>query len=207
MEETEAGGRGQEGPRPEDAPRFSSEPADQFGAKIRQLRAGRAWSLEQLAAASGVSRSMLSQIERQEANPTLAVAVRIARALGTQLAELLESSAAEPSIEVIRAGDRAYHYRSDEEVQIRTLSPLHLEKDVEFYEVRLRPKAALRSMAHYRGAREFITVQQGKVRVQSGDEEATLAAGDSANYRADVAHVIENLSARDARVFLVVIYM
>lgn len=183
------------------------ESVDRFGAKIRQLRTGRSWSLEQLAAASGVSRSMLSQIERQEANPTLAVAVRIARALGTPLAELLESSSPEPAIEVIRADDHSFHYRSDEQVRIRTLSPLHLEKDVEFYEVSLKPRAALESAAHYRGTREFLTVQQGKIRVRSGADEVVLATGDSANYRADVQHVIENLTPREARLFLVVIYV
>ena len=60
------------------------EPADainrHLGSRVKHLRAGRGWSLEALSAASGVSRSMLSQIEREQANPTLAVTLRIARA-------------------------------------------------------------------------------------------------------------------------------
>src|SRR5690606_12998305 len=124
--------------------------------RVRALRKERAWSLEQLAAASGVSRSMLSQIERNEANPTLAVTFRIAQAFGMTVGELLEAPGAQSSIQVIRSTDRAHMFRSDPDCQIRTLSPLNLEKDVEFYEIRLAPGGALRSAAHFAGTREYL---------------------------------------------------
>jgi transcriptional regulator with XRE-family HTH domain len=100
--------------------------------RVRELRAERGWSLEALARASGVSRSMLSQIERNQANPTLAVALRIARAFDVSIGELVHSAGATSAIQVVRAGDRAYHYRSDQDCRIRTLSPLHLVKFVFF---------------------------------------------------------------------------
>jgi transcriptional regulator with XRE-family HTH domain len=174
--------------------------------RVRQLRAERGWSLEALSQASGVSRSMLSQIERNQANPTLAVTLRIARAFGISLGDLITSPGASSLVEVIRANDHAYHYRSDENCCIRTLSPLHLEKDVEFYEVRLQPGGALRSSAHFKGTREFLTVQKGRVRVQSGTDREDLDPGDSASYRADVEHALFNVGRGDAIVFLVDIY-
>lgn len=177
-----------------------------LGGRVKQLRAERGWSLEALARASGVSRSMLSDIEREQANPTLAVTLRIARAFGLSLAELLESPGASAAITVIRAGDRAYLYRSDPDVQIRTLSPLHLEKDVELYEIRLPTGGALRSAPHYEGTREFLAVQKGQVRVESAGDAESLGAGDSATYRADVPHAILNSGRGEAVVFLVVIY-
>jgi mannose-6-phosphate isomerase-like protein (cupin superfamily) len=97
-------------------------------------------------------------------------------------------------------------FRSDKQHQIRTLSPLDLEKDVEFYEVVLRVGGALRSKAHYEGTREFLTVQKGHVRVESDDASVDLAEGDSATYRADVAHALINAGTCDAVVFLVDIY-
>jgi transcriptional regulator with XRE-family HTH domain len=174
--------------------------------RVRQLRTGRGWSLEALAAASGVSRSMLSQIERNQANPTLAVTLRIARAFDVSLGELVMSEKAASAIQVVRANDKAYHYRSDQDCEIRTLSPLHLEKDVEFYEVRLKQGGALRSAAHYQGTREFLTVQKGRVRVESAADRDELDPGDSATYRADVAHAIVNVGRGDAILFLVDIY-
>ncbi len=174
--------------------------------RVRQLRTEKGWSLEALAQASGVSRSMLSQIERNQANPTLAVTLRIARAFEVSLGELVGSESAASSIQVVRASDRAYHYRSDQDCQIRTLSPLHLEKDVEFYELRLPPGGALRSAAHFQGTREFLTVQKGHVRVESGGDKDDLDPGDSASYRADVEHAIVNTGRTDAVMFLVDIY-
>jgi len=177
-----------------------------LGGRVRQLRLERGWSLEALARASGVSRSMLSEIERDQANPTLAVTLRIARAFGMNLGELIEMPGATSAVTVIRADDRAYHYRSDAHCQIRTLSPLNLEKDVEFYEVQLKPGGALRSAAHFAGTREFLTVQKGQVRVESAEDAETLAPGDSASYRADVPHAIVNTGKGEAVLFLVDIY-
>lgn len=174
--------------------------------RIHQLRQDRGWSLDVLSRASGVSRSMLSQIERELANPTLAVTVRIASALGLSMAELVDQASPAPGIEVIRADDRSHIFRSDQNCSIRTLSPLHLEKDVEFYEVLLQPGGALRSAAHFEGTREFLTVQKGRVTVVSGDETTELNRSDSASYRADVPHEIRNSSRAAAQVFLVVIY-
>src|SRR5688500_18553955 len=131
--------------------------------RVRELRKKKGWTLEQLSAACGVSRSMLSEVENGRANPTVAVAYRIAQAFGMSLGDLVDAPASTPRIDVIRAGDRAYHYRSDRDCRIRTLSPLHLEKSVEFYELVLRPGGALRSAPHFVGARELLTIQRGNV--------------------------------------------
>jgi transcriptional regulator with XRE-family HTH domain len=177
-----------------------------LGERVNQLRTARQWSLDRLATASGVSKSMLSQIERQQTNPTLAVTLRIAQAFGMSLADLVESPAISSAIQVIRAEDRTYHYRSDRLVRIRTLSPLNLEKDVEFYEVQLEPRGVLRSSGHFQGTREFLTVERGTVRIESGRDTETLQLGDSANYQADIEHALVNVGKEEAVVFLVVIY-
>src|SRR5687768_14402993 len=175
--------------------------------RVRDLRKKRGWTLEEMSAACGVSRSMLSEIERSRANPTLAVAFRIAQAFGMSLGQLVESPNATPRVDVIRADDRTYHFRSDRHCRIRTLSPLHLEKSVEYYEIVLKPGGALRSAPHFEGARELLTVQRGTARVRSADDSADLAAGDSAHYPADVAHAIENTGDQEAIIFLVVTYL
>jgi len=177
-----------------------------LGARVKQLRAERRWSLEALASASGVSRSMLSQIEREKANPTLVVTMRIAQAFGMSLGELVQMPTASSNVTVIRADDRAYHYRSDKFCRIRTLSPLNLEKDVELYEVLLEPGGALRSAPHFEGTREFLTVQKGQVRVESAGDKELLHVGDSTTYRADVPHAIINTGKGEALVILVDIY-
>ena len=178
---------------------------DRLCARVKLLRAERGWTLEQLATESGVSRAMLSQIERGQANPTFAVAYRIAGSLGLSRAELVEEPEVE-TIEVIRADDSAYQFRDEGDCQIRGLLPRHLEKEVEFYELRLRPGNSLESAAHLKETREFLTVQAGELEVISGESRARLAEGDSAYYPADVKHTIVNVGDADATAFLVAVY-
>lgn len=187
-------------------PETNDELSLQLSERIRKLRTERKWSLEALAQSSGVSRSMLSQIERNEVNPTLAVLLSIARAFGVNLSDLIETADPAPRLHVIRANDPQYHYHTAPDHSLRTLSPLNLEKEVEFYEVQLEANGALRSAAHYKGTREFLTVQKGKVRVESAGQSADLYKGDSISYQADVPHAILNLGNSPAQVFLVVLY-
>jgi transcriptional regulator with XRE-family HTH domain len=185
----------------------TSEPVHQVVCdRVRDMRKSRGWTLEQLASLSGVSRSMLSQIERGGANPTLGVAYRIAQAFGLSLGDLVDTPKPGPRIDVIRADDRSFLFRDDSLIRIRTLSPLHLEKDVEFYELTLRPGGVLTSSPHYEGTREFMTVEEGHVRVTSAAESVELRKGDSCHYPADVPHEIANLGESAAVAFLVDIY-
>lgn len=179
---------------------------ENLGRRVKKLRSDRGWSLEELANVSGVSKSMLSEIEREKANPTLSVTYRIASAFGLNLQELIETSESASAIQVIRSTERSQVYRSDKQCEIRTLSPLNLEKEIEFYQVTLKPKGELRSQPHYEGTREFLTVEHGTVRIESGKDTADLANHDSATYRADIPHAIVNTGSQQAVVFLVVIY-
>jgi transcriptional regulator with XRE-family HTH domain len=174
-----------------------------LGDRVRSLRSQRSWSLEELAAVSGVSRSMLSQIERNETNPTVAVALAIAKALGVSIDELAHEPGESSPLEVIKGTDSHYVYRSDESCRIRTLSPLSAHRELEFYEIELPAGGELRSAAHFTGTREYLTVREGKVEVQSGEHTAKLDAGDSVAYPADVVHAIVNLGADTAVTYLI----
>jgi len=188
-----------------------SEGANPFCDRVRELRQKKNWSLEELATASGVSRSMLSQIERHRVNPTVAVAQGIAQAFGVPLGALVDGPAYTPALDVIRANDRTYRFRTQtgserSTCEIRTLSPLHLEKRVEFYELRFVAGSGLRSSPHFTGTREILTVTQGTLRVTSGKESCRLGAGDSVFYHADVPHAIENIGRGTAVAFLIDLY-
>lgn len=188
-------------------PSQAAEPLSQLVCdRVRSLRKSKGWTLEQLASLSGVSRSMLSQIERGAANPTLGVAFRIAQAFGMTLGDLVESPQPRAKIDLIRAADRGYLFRDDDQCRIRTLSPLHLEKEVEFYELTLKAAGSLVSNPHVADTREFLAIEKGSVRVSSADETVEMQPGDSAHYPADVSHRIDNAGEGEAVAFLVVIY-
>jgi transcriptional regulator with XRE-family HTH domain len=179
---------------------------ERLARRVRELRRERHWSLDKLSLACGVSRSMLSQIERSEANPTLAVTSAIADGFGLSLGELVDEPGASPSMHTVRASDPKYVLRSDAHCAIRALTPLRFEGDLELYEVRLEPGQALRSEAHKPGTREIVVVQEGQVNVESGNQAITLEPGDTVSYRADIPHAIVNPGRRPGIVLLVDAY-
>jgi transcriptional regulator with XRE-family HTH domain len=176
-----------------------------FGARVRELRTARKWSLQSLSQASGVSRSMLSEIERGEANPTLALALAISRALGTRLGELVDGGQ-ESSLQVVRHNDPMYDYRNDDACRIRTLSPLEADRTIEYYCLDFARGGELRSQPHSTGTREIVYVDVGRVRIESGGDGVVLTAGDSVTFPADVPHAIVNVGRSRARAYLVDVF-
>jgi transcriptional regulator with XRE-family HTH domain len=177
-----------------------------LGERVSQLRQEQGLTLDQLAAASGVSRSMLSQIERGRANPTLAVTQRIARTFGISIGELVDDPGAGSAIEVVRGDDPGSLFRADGECELRTLSPLQFEKNIEFYAIILQPGAARASAAPFEGTREMFTVTDGEAEVCAGGSAIQLDRGDTGHYRADVAHSIRNRGTGPLTGYLVVSY-
>ena len=175
-----------------------------IGGRVRAARKRAGMTLDVLAKTSGVSKAMLSQIEQNKANPTVVVLYNVATALNVELADFLGQTGPKPSINVIRADNERYRFISTDEVSIRTLSPLRMEKDVEFYEVVLHAHGALESESHFRDTEELVTVARGRVTLRSAGQEAVLRKGDSAHYLADVAHTLRNMNKSDSVVYLVV---
>jgi transcriptional regulator with XRE-family HTH domain len=173
-----------------------------FGARVRELRQERRWSLEALAHASGVSRSMLSEVERGEASPTLSLAIAIARALGTRLGDMVDGGH-ESELHVVRHNDPAYDYRTEGDCQIRTLSPLVPDRTIEYYRLDFTRGGELRSQPHFTGTREIVYVDVGRIRVESGGDDVVLTAGDSVTFAADVPHAIVNVGRSRARAYLI----
>lgn len=178
----------------------------QLGAKVHKLRQNRKLTLDSLSKLAGVSKAMLSQIEQDKVNPTVAVMMKIASALQVSISELLDQPAKQGIMRVIRNDDPEYTYRSDKYCNIRTLSPLSLEKSIEFYNVSIEPNGVIKSEPHFPGTEEILHVTHGKVCVTSGNESIELNRGDSAHYRADTEHCITNISRSRSEFFLVVKY-
>lgn len=175
---------------------------DRLASALRDARRARGLSLDAVAKLSGVSRSMVSQIERGESSPTVATLWNLTQALQVDFAGLLESRAASP-IEVIRAAAAPTIAGRGEGVKIRILSPPETVGTHEVYELTFTAHGRLISDAHSPGCREHLTVIEGSLRVASGDDHDSLAIGDTARYPADRPHRIE-AGDHPARALLIV---
>lgn len=166
-----------------------SEIHDRLAASLREARKARGLSLDAVAKLSGVSRSMVSQIERAESSPTVATLWNLTQALQVDFAGLLEGRG-DVGIEVVRAGAAPVIGGRGKGVSIRILSPAEAVGDYEVYDLRFAAEGVLDSEPHTAGCREHLTVIEGQVRVVSGEETQVLAVGDTARYRADRSHLI-----------------
>lgn len=179
-----------------------SEIHDRLAASLRDTRKARGLSLDAVARISGVSRSMVSQIERGESSPTVATLWNLTQALQVDFAGLLETKP-KPGIEVVRADAAPVINGRGVGVRIRILSPGEAVGEHEVYDLSFDPGGQLDSEAHSPGCREHLTVIEGVLLVRSGDDEDRLGPGDTARYPADRAHHIRSAGAA-ARAILIV---
>ena len=178
--------------------------APEIGPIVQRERKKRGLTLEQLAALSSVSKSMLSQIERSQANPTFAVLWSLTRALNIDLAQLLGGGGGGAptqagAVEVIPASYTPEFKNADGTCRLRTLSPPELAGRTEWYEVEMAPAGSLDSAAHASGAFEHFTAFTPGFEITSGQSVRTLNTGETARYPADVPHRIRNTSGKSAR--------
>jgi XRE family transcriptional regulator, regulator of sulfur utilization len=176
----------------------ASELALRVAASLRGFRSGRDLSLDELAAKSGVSRAALSQIESGRTNPTLGVLWKIAVGLELPFHDLLGADEQE-SAHLLRSNDSLPLKSADGRIETRLISPGKSSPDLELYEIRLQPKAILRSEPHAARTSETLVVLVGSLRLQVGSSTYELGSGDSAFFRADVPHAYENPSGRETR--------
>jgi transcriptional regulator with XRE-family HTH domain len=177
-----------------------------LGPRLQQIRKRRKLTLDDLAVMSGVSRSMLSQIERGQTNPTFSTLWNLTRALGLDLSDLVKghSGRQAPSITILPVHFTPEIRTEDGSCLLRILSPATNAGGFEWYELIIRPGGALVSEPHGPGSIEHLTVLEGALEVTSGGETSRLPAGATARYPADVPHAIHNKDDEVARALLVV---
>ncbi|MER5274996.1 XRE family transcriptional regulator [Streptomyces sp. NPDC002809] len=150
---------------------------------LNRRRLARGWSLRELSAATGVSKGLLSQIERAEANPTVDVLVRIADVLGTNCTDLLRQPLLEP--EIIRAASLD---EPEDETSVNLLYSGHEQARMEIYRTRLHPHAQSQVSSHGTDSVEYVLVMSGQVTLVVNDVPYLLEAGDTARFSAQCSH-------------------
>ncbi|MDG1707215.1 MAG: XRE family transcriptional regulator, partial [Emcibacteraceae bacterium] len=152
-----------------------------IGKTIKSLRGAKNLTLDQLAASSGVSKSMLSQIERNKTNPTVGTLWSLTEALNIDIGDLLGAAPKSQDnggdISITKSHQTPEISSADGLCTLRILGPLDLVSKVEWYELNLEKGATLDSEPHAKGTREHLTVLRGSVIISTGNEEQVLEAG------------------------------
>ena len=184
-----------------------ADPSDatSVGLRIRALRDGMGISLRELALRSGVGATTLSQVERGESSPTLAVAARIAEGLELSLSQLLRLDETRHVV-VVRRGAGRRSSRGGHEIEELTPPLPGQRADVSIH--RLEPGTSTGGAAdppiHEPGSRETVVVLEGAVELVVDGETHHLTGGDSATFDADLPHHLRNGEDVTARLLAVI---
>jgi transcriptional regulator with XRE-family HTH domain len=185
----------------------STNAPPEVGATLQRLRLARGLTLEDLSRIAGVSKSMLSQIEREKANPTIAITWRLANALGVAISELLSSEARDvEAIRVLESHETPTLPGTHAGYTLRILGPMELAGKYEWYELTLAPGGELASQAHDPGTNEHLTVLGGAIEVEVGGTTRKVKTGGTARYPADQNHLLRNAGKTEAKALLVVVH-
>ncbi len=185
---------------------FSQEEiAERLATRVKGARQKLELSLDALSKLSGVSRSMLSQIERAESCPTVATLWNLSNALNMDMSALLDADPKErsPIREYITADQTPVIMSKGKGCRIRVLSAPESVGDTEIYDLEFDAKASLNSGPHRTGCMENLTVIKGELLVTSAGVSQLAKIGDTVRYSADKDHSIQ-ASSRAARAILIV---
>jgi len=170
-----------------------------LGRKIRDLRLRRGLTVQQLAAASGLSKGFISQVENGRTSPSLATLRDLATALKTSVAYLVVEEEQVPHVVRTQERPRVHVGGNTSKVEVLSAQP---KRNLELLMAELPPGMSAGDKRHYHHGEECMLCIEGRVSVACGDHRLVLEAGDSCHIDGRMPHAIENCGPGIARVLI-----
>jgi transcriptional regulator with XRE-family HTH domain len=182
----------------------SGDVATAVGRNVRALRQQRRMTIDALAAAAGISRGTVIQIETARGNPSIATLAALAAALRVGVTSLIED-ATEPRVTIRRAAEAATLWSSaagsNAVFRIGTDPP----DVVELWDWTLQPGDGFDGEAHPMGTQEVLSVLSGRLGLRVGGTEQQLDTGDSVLFQAHAPHRYSGIGDGPVRFVMVVL--
>lgn len=172
---------------------------------IKQIREQKKLTLDAAANVTGVSRSMLAQIEKGDANPTISVLWKIANGYKVSFTSLIEQSS-EPAT-IVRIQQVQPIVEDEGKYTNYPAFIFNQQYSFETYRILIAPGGSLKAEPHLAGTEEFITVFAGSVKIKVAEKEYDLNEGDSIKFMADVAHSYRNTGGNECQLSMLLYYM
>ena len=179
------------------------DPTPALGKTIQRLRKAYNMSLGELSEQSGVAKSIISQIERNETNPTLSTVFRLSRALDTSIDEVLKADNGTAFLQHQSKSAIPILERHDGLCRLAITGPLNLIDLTQWYDFQAKAGGVLESDPHPPGTVEHIYMIKGEIEITVGEEVKVAKQGEAIRYRADVPHKIRNIGEGDAQANMV----
>jgi len=179
--------------------------SSQLGRTVQRLRKSYNLSLSELSSQSGVAKSIISQIERNETNPTLTTIWRLAHALEVSIESVLQGVQEGPFIERSSRGDTPILVSDDGLCLLAVIGWIKTVDWLQWYDFTAEPGGLLESEAHQPGSIECLSLLEGELEIEIGGVIERAHAGETLRYRCDLPHRIRNASAKPAHATMVCI--
>ncbi len=171
---------------------------------LKRLREEKALSLSELSKMTDVSKSMLGQIERCEANPTVSTIWKIANGLKISCTELM--SMPDADFEIVDKSQVQPLIEDEGKVRIFPVFPFDNTTRFETYSIEIDNKGYLASEAHQQGTQEFITVFSGELTININGKDFIITKGNSMRFKADKPHAYKNIGDTICSLSMVIYY-
>jgi XRE family transcriptional regulator, regulator of sulfur utilization len=181
----------------------AAEGGSDLGKTIQRLRKAYNMSLGELSEHSGVAKSIISQIERNETNPTISTVMRLSKALDTSIHDVLKGEQSSLFIEHQSKSGIPMLESQDGLCKLAIVGPLNLVDFFQWYDFHAEPKGVLESSPHPPGTVEHLYLVAGELEVTTGDETKIVKTGEALRFRADVPHKIVNVGGTAAHAVMV----
>ncbi|MGD9570132.1 MAG: helix-turn-helix domain-containing protein [Sedimentibacter sp.] len=175
-----------------------------IGENLRRLREERKLSLDNVAKLSGVSKSMLGQIERGEVNPTVSIVWKISNGLKISFTQLMNRP--ETDIELVYKSELQPLVEDNGKFKNFPIFPFDSKRRFEMYSLEIEEAGHLNAEAHPQGTQEFITVFSGEVSININNENYIVTSGNSMRFKADIPHAYKNIGGELCILSMVIYY-
>ncbi|WP_019640500.1 helix-turn-helix domain-containing protein [Paenibacillus fonticola] len=172
---------------------------------LKAIREKEKLSLEKVSQLSGVSKTMIGQIERGESSPTLTTIWKIANGLKVSFTALVQQS--QPETEVVIRNELQALTEDNGKFKVYPCFPFQEERRFELYQVDIEPGGMLQAEAHREGTEEYIMVYDGELILRVNEDEYKLQQGDSIRFRADRPHAYVNAGEMLVRLSMTIYYV
>lgn len=171
---------------------------------IKKVREQKKLTLDAASSVSGVSRSMLAQIEKGDVNPTISVLWKIANGYKVSFTSLVEKH--DENTAVIREKDISTIIEDDGKYINYPTFCFDDERLFETYRIVIELNGDLKAEPHLGGTEEYITVFDGEVEISVNDKIFRLKKGDSIRFKADVPHRYTNIGETEVQLSMIIYY-
>jgi transcriptional regulator with XRE-family HTH domain len=183
----------------------STDVTPELGKTIQRLRKAYKMSLGDLSEQSGVAKSIISQIERNETNPTISTVFRLSQALDTTIEQVLKTDKADAFIEHQAKAAIPLLESEDGLCRLAIAGPLNLVDHMQWYDFHAQAGGVLESDPHPPGTIEHLYVVTGALEVTVDDETRIVRAGEALRYHADRSHKVANVGSVPAHANMVLV--